>query len=75
MEIWKQIKGYEGIYEISNQGRVKSCARDLYLGEGKKDLNHMPSVILKQYRQLDGNVVFLQGKKYFVKDLLNNYFK
>lgn len=23
-EIWKDIKGYEGLYQISNQGRVKS---------------------------------------------------
>lgn len=26
-EIWKPIKGYEGLYEISNKGRVKSLAR------------------------------------------------
>lgn len=26
-EIWKPIKGYEGIYEISNIGRVKSLRR------------------------------------------------
>lgn len=27
MEVWKQIKGYEGLYEVSNLGRVKSlCA-------------------------------------------------
>lgn len=26
-EIWKPIKGYEGIYEISNYGRVKRLAR------------------------------------------------
>lgn len=26
-EIWKQIKGYEGRYEISNMGRVKSLSR------------------------------------------------
>jgi hypothetical protein len=26
-EIWKPIKGYEGIYEVSNFGRVKSVAR------------------------------------------------
>lgn len=26
-EIWKPIEGYEGIYEISNLGRVKSLAR------------------------------------------------
>lgn len=26
-EIWKDIKGYEGLYQVSNQGRVKSLAR------------------------------------------------
>lgn len=26
-EIWKDIKGYEGLYQISNLGRVKSLAR------------------------------------------------
>lgn len=24
-EIWKDIKDYEGIYQVSNLGRVKSC--------------------------------------------------
>jgi hypothetical protein len=24
MEIWRDIKGYEGLYAISNHGRVKS---------------------------------------------------
>lgn len=26
-EIWRPIKGYEGLYEVSNSGRVKSLAR------------------------------------------------
>lgn len=26
-EIWKDIKGYEGIYQVSNKGRVKSIPR------------------------------------------------
>jgi hypothetical protein len=26
-EIWKDIKGYEGLYQVSNLGRVKSLAR------------------------------------------------
>lgn len=27
MEIWKPVKGYEGLYEVSNAGRIKSvCA-------------------------------------------------
>ena len=24
MEIWKDIKGYEGLYQVSNEGRIKS---------------------------------------------------
>ena len=26
-EIWKDIEGYEGIYQVSNLGRVKSLER------------------------------------------------
>lgn len=29
IEIWKPINGYEGIYEISNHGRVKTLSRDV----------------------------------------------
>jgi hypothetical protein len=31
MEIWKDIEGYEGLYQVSNEGRVRS------LGNGKKN--------------------------------------
>ena len=27
MEIWKDIKNFEGLYEVSNSGRVKSIPR------------------------------------------------
>jgi hypothetical protein len=27
VEVWKSIKGYEGIYEISNLGRIKTLSR------------------------------------------------
>lgn len=26
-EIWKDIKGYEGLYQVSNFGRIKSLER------------------------------------------------
>lgn len=26
-EIWRPIKGYEGLYKVSNKGRIKSLAR------------------------------------------------
>ena len=36
-EIWKDIKGYEGLYQVSNFGRVKSLDRKVwnYLKKGK----------------------------------------
>lgn len=33
VEIWKDIKGYEGLYQVSNLGRVKSNARILSKGK------------------------------------------
>ena len=32
MEIWKDIKGYEGLYQVSNYGRIKSLARRVRSG-------------------------------------------
>lgn len=29
MEIWKDVEGYEGIYQVSTYGRVKSLAREV----------------------------------------------
>lgn len=34
MEIWKDIKGYEGLYQVSNMGRVKSLNRFIYKSNG-----------------------------------------
>ena len=33
-EIWKDIKGYEDFYKISNKGRVKSLRREVINNEG-----------------------------------------
>jgi hypothetical protein len=35
-EIWKPIPNYEGIYEVSSLGRVKSLSRENYSGKGIK---------------------------------------
>jgi hypothetical protein len=34
MEIWKDIAGYEGLYQVSNLGRVKSLDREKSNGTG-----------------------------------------
>jgi hypothetical protein len=35
VEIWKPIPGYEGLYEVSNLGRVKSLRRNKIMSPGK----------------------------------------
>lgn len=45
-EIWKPIKGYEGLFEISNKGRVKSLEK--YVSQGTF-LRHVPEHILSVY--------------------------
>ena len=36
MEQWKDIEGYEGLYQVSDKGRVKSLRKNII----KKDVNH-----------------------------------
>lgn len=33
-EIWKDIQGYDGYYQVSNLGRVKSLSRNVFCGMG-----------------------------------------
>ena len=35
-EVWRDIKGYEGIYQVSDLGKVKSLARTIYFPSGGK---------------------------------------
>jgi len=35
-EIWRDVKGYEGLYQVSNMGRVKSLERTLIDKLGRK---------------------------------------
>jgi hypothetical protein len=51
-EIWKPIPNYEGIYEISNTGKVRSLTRTIMRSDGKKlPINGKE---LKQYIGKDG---------------------
>ena len=49
-EIWKDIKGYEGIYQVSNLGRVRSLDRVTERGWKKK------GILLKPRLKRDGYV-------------------
>jgi hypothetical protein len=53
MEIWKDIKGYEGHYQVSNLGRVKSLSRIVNRG-GIRGNMALDEKILKQYNHYKG---------------------
>lgn len=44
-EIWKDVKGYEGIYQVSNKGRIKSLERTINYGNR---LYHKKETFMKQ---------------------------
>lgn len=55
MEIWKDIKGYEGLYQVSNYGRVRSLDRVIFVNNpcvGENTPTHLKGKILKQHIQV-----------------------
>ena len=52
-QIWKDIKGFEGLYQISNYGRVKRLSRIReYIGNNQTGIPfpvsyRIPTIILK----------------------------
>lgn len=55
-EVWKEIPGFEGLYQVSNQGRVKSLAKVIWNGKGyftsKEKVLH-PNTLAKGYYQVE----------------------
>jgi hypothetical protein len=45
MEVWKDVLGYEGLYQVSDLGRVKSLNREIIKFNG--NIRHYPERILK----------------------------
>ena len=47
-EVWKPIEGFEGKYEVSNLGNIKSLPRDYFYGKVKEE------TYLRLYKEYDG---------------------
>ena len=60
-EIWKDIKGYEGLYQVSNLGRIKSLERKTF-GE-KYGVHKLKEKILKKGKCGKYNIVVLRKDK------------
>lgn len=47
IENWRKIKGYEGLYEVSDWGRVRNCLTKLILSPGKQEKGYLNVTLYK----------------------------
>ena len=55
-EIWKDIPGFDGLYQVSNLGRVKSLPKKIWNGKGyfiSKEKLLKPNTLAKGYFQVE----------------------
>ncbi len=64
-EVWRDIAGYEGLYQVSNLGRVRSLDRDIEWHDGST--HHIKGRILKQCLDKAGYHVVGFNKKHILK--------
>lgn len=56
-EIWRPVKDYEGLYEVSNYGRVRSLERDVYVKWYGGKSKHIKGGLLKLTENTQGYYV------------------
>ena len=76
-EVWKSIEGYEGLYQISSAGRVKSLEREVKCGDGFRIVKEM---VLTQLPNIKDKYMYVtlwrkgKKKKCYVKNLVEDAF-
>lgn len=65
-EIWLPIKGFEGFYEISNFGRVRSIDRVVYFKNGKGSRHYIGKILKQKYHNGYAYVNLNKNKKLLV---------
>ncbi|WP_176167265.1 NUMOD4 domain-containing protein [Mesobacillus jeotgali] len=75
-EIWKPIKNYEGIYEVSNLGKVKRLRRDVIRRDGyvNKVLEKLLSPVIAEGYLIISLYKNNKGKKFYVHKLVAEAF-
>lgn len=55
-EIWKDIKDYEGLYQVSNNGKVKSIKRDIILKSSSNHKGYLYVILCKNNKSKVGRI-------------------
>lgn len=71
MEEWKDIKGYEGLYSVSNLGRVKSIINNIILSSAINSKGYKTVVLFKNNNRLTHTIHRLVAKAFIPNP--NNY--
>ena len=58
-EIWKDVKGYEGLYQVSNHGRVRSLDHEVVVTR----VQRIKGRILKTYGLSPAVTMYVHGRK------------
>ena len=73
-EEWRAIEGYEGYYEVSNLGRVRSAERPYKNGKGIKKARILKSVVRKSGHKVVKLSLNGKGIDYYVHRLVAQAF-
>ncbi|MDD3029819.1 MAG: HNH endonuclease [Alphaproteobacteria bacterium] len=52
MEYWKPVNGYEGVYEVSSEGRLRNVRSNKVLGENSRSQGYVQDALCKNGRRL-----------------------
>ena len=66
-EVWKDIKRYEGYYQISNKGNVRSVEREVIYSNGRHYI--YPSKIIKTFQDKKGYILVTLSKSNKLKTM------
>lgn len=62
-EVWKPIKDYEGWYEVSDMGRVRSLDRTVYFKDNKRSRDYKGKILKQKYHYGYPMVNLLRNKE------------
>lgn len=74
VEQWVDIKGYEGLYQISSFGNIKSLDRKIIYGNGKGEYHNRKGQLLKLTLSGGYKTVALSGITHTVHSLVAKHF-
>jgi len=60
-EIWRDVKGFEGLYQVSDKGRVKSLERTFIDKIGRNTTDYKLVKVWQSTREVKSNLGFDRG--------------